>query len=78
MITKLLIDCKRQKTKKRELEPVSEWLKNIKIITVIQINSWWVSCGRPVGQPVGNRDVVHRVVHGTIHSLSTTPIESKF
>jgi type VI secretion system protein len=31
-----------------------------------------------VGQPVGNRDVVHRVVHGTIHSLSTTPIESKF
>jgi 4-hydroxythreonine-4-phosphate dehydrogenase len=59
-------------------QPVSEWLKNIKIITVIQINSWWVSCGRPVGQPVGNRDVVHRVVHGTIHSLSTTPIESKF
>jgi hypothetical protein len=22
---------------------------------------------------MGNRDVVHRVVHGTIHSLSTTP-----
>jgi hypothetical protein len=30
------------------------------------------------GQPVGNRDVVHQVVHGTVHSLSTTPIESKF
>jgi hypothetical protein len=34
---------------------------------------WWGSGGRAVWRAVGKKDLVHPLVHSTVHGLSTTP-----